>query len=60
MQFRARGSKKWTKRKTVTVGGARHYFVTRLRINGSGYLRISWRNAGQTVTSRAARVTVVR
>jgi hypothetical protein len=60
IQFRARGGSRWRKRKTVTVGGPRHYFETRVNVPASGYLRISWRNGSRTLTSRAAAVTATR
>ena len=60
IQFRIRGGKRWTTRKTVTVGGPRHYFETRVTVPASGYLRISWRHGARTLTSRAAAVTATR
>jgi hypothetical protein len=60
VQFRARGAKRWRTRKTVTVGGPRHYFQTRVTVPATGYLRISWRNGTRTLTSRNANVTATR
>ncbi|HEX4364161.1 MAG TPA: cellulase family glycosylhydrolase [Solirubrobacteraceae bacterium] len=60
LQFRAHGAKKWKTRKTVSVGGPRHYFATHLKINGTGDVRIYWRNSGKAVASRAAPITAVR
>jgi hypothetical protein len=60
IQFRSAGGKRWTTRKTVSVGGPRHYFETRVTVPASGYLRISWRNGARTLTSRAAAVTATR
>lgn len=60
IQFRARGAKRWKTRKTVTVRGPRHYFETRVTVPASGHLRISWRNGGRRLTSRAANVTATR
>ena len=58
LQFRSRGGSKWQRRKTITVGGPRHYFETRMVIRASGYVRILWRNGAKTLTSRAAAVRV--
>jgi len=60
IQFRSRGAKRWTTRRTVTVGGARHYFETRVTVPATGHLRISWRNGASTLTSRAANITATR
>ena len=60
IQFRARGAKRWRTRKIVTVGGARHYFETRVVVPASGHLRIYWRNGSRPLASRAAAVTAVR
>jgi hypothetical protein len=60
IQFRVRGAKRWRTRKTITVGGPRHYFETRVTVPASGYLRISWRNGSRTLTSRNANVTATR
>jgi hypothetical protein len=60
IQFRVRGGSRWKTRKTVTVGGPRHYFETRVTVPASGYLRISWRNGSRTLTSRSANVTATR
>jgi hypothetical protein len=57
IQFRSAGGKRWHTRKTVTVGGPRHYFETRVTVPASGYLRIAWRNGSRTLTSRAAAVS---
>ncbi len=45
IQFRSKTSKKWKTRKTITVGGPRHYFETRVTVPATGYLRIVWANA---------------
>jgi hypothetical protein len=58
LQFRSTHGKKWQRRKTITVGGPRHYFETRMAIPASGYVRISWRNGATALTSRAAAVKV--
>ncbi len=60
IQFRSRASKRWRTRRTVTVGGPRHYFETRVTVPATGYLRISWRNGARTLTSRAANITATR
>ena len=60
LQFRPRGSRRWTTRKRITVGGPRHYFETRLRITSSGSIRISWRNGARRLVSRTAPVVAVR
>ncbi|MEA2193775.1 MAG: hypothetical protein QOG42_209 [Solirubrobacteraceae bacterium] len=60
IQFRAGGAKRWQTRKTVTVGGPRHYFETRVRVPTSGLLRIAWRDGSRTLTSRAAAITATR
>ncbi len=60
IQFRSGGAKRWQTRKTVTVGGPRHYFETRVTVPRSGSLRISWRHGSRTLTSRAASVTATR
>jgi hypothetical protein len=60
IQFRSRNGKTWKTRKTITVGGPRHYFETRVTVPSTGYLRIAWSNAGRTLTSRAANVTATR
>ena len=57
IQFRARGRTRWQTRKTLTVGGPKHGFETRVRVPGSGSLRIRWRHGSRTLTSRAASVT---
>ena len=58
LQFRSTRGKKWQRRKTITVGGPRHYFETRLSDPASGYVRISVAaTASRTLTSRAAAVT---
>ncbi len=60
LQFRPRGSKRWTTRKRITVGGPRHYFETRLRITSSGHVRISWQNGARKLVSRFAAVVAIR
>ncbi|MBW3607533.1 MAG: cellulase family glycosylhydrolase [Actinobacteria bacterium] len=60
IQFRTRGGKRWHTRRTVIVGGPRHYFETRVVVRSSGSLRIAWRHGSRTLTSRAAKVTAVR
>ena len=60
VQFRVRGAKRWRTRKTITVGGPRHYFQTRVTVPASGYLRIAWRNGSRKLTSRNANVTATR
>jgi hypothetical protein len=60
IQFRTRRGKRWRTRKTITVGGPRHYFETRVTVPATGYLRIAWRNGSRTLTSRAADVTATR
>ena len=60
IQFRVRGGTRWRTRKTVTVGGPRHYFEARVTVPASGYLRISWRDGSRTLTSRNANVTATR
>ena len=60
IQFRTRGGKKWHTRRTIIVGGPRHYFDTRVKINSTGYLRIRWRHGSRTLTSRSANIAVRR
>ncbi|HWI07749.1 MAG TPA: cellulase family glycosylhydrolase [Solirubrobacteraceae bacterium] len=60
IQFRPRGAKRWQTRKRITVGGPRHYFITRLRITRRGSVRILWRNGNHSVASRTVSVSVIR
>ena len=60
IQWRARRAKRWHSRKTVRVGGPRHYFNTTVRVPSSGYIRLRWVNGRKATASRAARVTVTR
>ncbi len=60
VQFRSKGSKKWRKLRTAKSTGVRNYFNTTVRPPRSGSLRLSWRNAGKTLVSRSAPVTVRR
>jgi hypothetical protein len=55
VQFRARGSKKWSRAAVVSVRNARGFFSTRVTARRSGSYRISW---GASGTSRAVGVTV--
>ena len=60
IQFRGRGSSRWSTRRKLRVGGPRHYFNARVRIPATGFLRLRWVEANRVHVSRAARVTVVR
>ena len=60
VQHRAKGSKTWRTRRTLTVGGPRHYFEARVSVSGSGALRLRWTHGGRARVSRAAAVTVTR
>jgi hypothetical protein len=60
LQWRSRGGKGWRTRRTITVGGPRHYFNTTVSVPGSGYVRLRWVNAAKAYASRAAAVTVTR
>ena len=60
MQWRPRGRKGWRTRRTVRVGGLRHYLNAQVRVPSSGHLRLRWRNGSRTVVSRSAAITVRR
>ncbi len=60
LQWRPRGSGRWRTRRTIRVGGPRHYFNTRMKVPASGFVRIRWVNGRKPLASRAARVTVTR
>lgn len=60
VQFRPRGAKRWSTRKRISARGPRHYFQTRLRVTGSGSVRILWKNGSRAVASRAVRITAAR
>ena len=60
IEWRSKARRRWHKRKSLNVGGPRHFFETRVRVPGTGYLRLRWRNGRKTVTSRAVAVRVVR
>ncbi len=60
IQFRRKGSKRWTTRRTIRVGGPRHYFNTRLSVPASGAIRLRWKDAARTRFSRIVTVTVTR
>ena len=57
IQFRARGAKAWSTRKTRTVSGPRHYLRTPLRVTRTGAVRLRWKNGTSQVTSRAVSVS---
>jgi hypothetical protein len=66
IQFRSPGARSWQTMRTVTVSDPHGYFDTRVRFPGSGVVRLSFTYppddpvlpAGQTVTSRSARITL--
>ena len=60
LQWRPRGGKRWRTRRTISVGGPRHYFNTKMTVPSSGFVRLRWTNGRKAHASRAARVTVVR
>ena len=60
LQWRPRGSTRWRTRRTIRVGGPRHYFNARMTVPRSGFVRLRWVNGRKALASRAARVTVVR
>ena len=60
LQWRPKGGKRWRTRRTITVGGPRHYFNTKISVPASGYVRLRWVNGGKALASRAAAVTVTR
>ncbi|MDX6679595.1 MAG: hypothetical protein QOE31_3647 [Solirubrobacteraceae bacterium] len=60
IQWRRAGLKRWRTRKTLAVGGPRHYFTTRVSVPSSGSVRLRWANGSRVRVSRPARVTVVR
>ena len=60
IQWQRRGLKRWSTRKTLTVGGPRHYFNTRVRVPATGAVRIRWVSGNRVRVSRPARVTIVR
>jgi hypothetical protein len=60
IQWRRNGLKRWSERRTVIVGGPRHYFNTRVSVPASGALRLRWTNGRHVLLSRPAGVTVTR
>lgn len=60
IQFRAKHSKKWKTRKTVSTKAPRHYLRTKLVIRSAGSVRLRWMNGATPVTSRSVSVTVRR
>ncbi len=60
VQWRPKGLKKWRTRRTMTVGGPRHYFNARVSVPRSGALRLRWSHGRRVQVSRPAAVTVVR
>jgi hypothetical protein len=60
IQWRRKGLKRWSTRRTLSVGGPRHYFNTRVRVPASGAVRLRWVDGTRTRVSRAAAVTVLR
>jgi hypothetical protein len=58
LQWRPRGGKRWRTRRTISVGGPRHYFNTKVSVPASGYVRLRWVNGRKALASRAAAVTV--
>jgi hypothetical protein len=60
VQWRPKGLKKWRTRRTLTVGGPRHYFEARVRVPRSGALRLRYKHGTRTRVSRSAAVTVTR
>ena len=59
LQWRPRGAARWRTRRTIRVGGPRHYFNTRMTVPRSGFVRLRWVNGRKALASRAARVTVL-
>jgi hypothetical protein len=57
VQFRARGSKKWSRVARVTIGNQRGFVVAMVRARRSGSYRIAWTGNG---TTRAVGVRVLR
>ena len=57
IQFRARGSKSWTRLTSVAVAGQRGFADTKVKATRSGSYRIAWAGDG---VSRAVAVRVVR
>jgi len=60
LQWRPKGGKRWRSRRSITVGGPRHYFNTKMTVPGTGYVRLRWVNGRKALASRAAAVTVVK
>jgi hypothetical protein len=60
LQWRPKSGKRWRTRRTITVGGPRHYFNTKLSVPATGYVRLRWVNGRKALASRAAAVTVTR
>jgi hypothetical protein len=60
LQWRPRGGSRWRTRRTIHVGGPRHYFNTTMTVPSSGFVRLRWVNGRKALASRAARVTVTR
>ncbi|MEA2139618.1 MAG: hypothetical protein QOG56_2768 [Solirubrobacteraceae bacterium] len=60
IQWRRKGLKHWSTRKTLTVGGPRHYFNARVSVPATGSVRVRWPNGSRVRVSRTANVTVVR
>ncbi len=60
IQFRAKGSKKWRTRKTVSAKAPRHYVRTRLAVRSTGSIRLRWKNGTTQVVSRTVGVRIRR
>ncbi len=61
IQVRAKGGKRWRTRRTIRVGGTRHFLNSTVRINGAGHVRLRWRNGGgRAIVSRAAPISIKR
>ncbi len=60
IQFRAKKSKKWKTRKTVSAKAPRHFVRTRLAVRSTGFVRLRWKNATKQVVSRSVAVTIRR
>jgi hypothetical protein len=59
IQWRPQGGKRWRTLRTVKVGGVRHFLNAKVRVPGSGNLRLRWIDGRPTV-SRSAPITVRR
>ena len=57
IQFRVKGRKRWRTLRTRKVGGARHFFETRVRVRASGDLRLLWKDGSRLRVSRTDSIT---